>query len=196
MSRFLRRDQAGWLCRPRHRGRPWIIGRACSASARSSTTSRCRSRTTGTGARAIEPHNSVALANSGPLQVELIQTRNDVPSMYRDFTQAGHTRPAACRLLDRRLTMPILARLMAQGFNPVMSGEVGERGRFVYFDTEYHPGHRDRAVGSRRAEGQDVPADPRGLRRLGRQGPGPSVPRSRPSSEARRCRTSHSRRPI
>ncbi|MCH3703152.1 VOC family protein, partial [Campylobacter lari] len=31
-----------------------------------------------------EPHNSVALANSGFVQVELIQTRNDVPSMYRD----------------------------------------------------------------------------------------------------------------
>ena len=33
-----------------------------------------------------------------------------------------------------------LARLTGQGFRPVMSGEVGERGRFVYFDTEYHPG--------------------------------------------------------
>ena len=33
----------------------------------------------------------MALANSGPLQIELIQTRNDVPSMYRDFLQAGHT---------------------------------------------------------------------------------------------------------
>jgi hypothetical protein len=38
-----------------------------------------------------EPHNSVALANSGFVQVELIQTRNDVPSMYRDFLQAGRT---------------------------------------------------------------------------------------------------------
>ena len=37
-----------------------------------------------------EVHNSVALANSGPLQMELIQTRNDAPSMYRDFMQAGH----------------------------------------------------------------------------------------------------------
>jgi Glyoxalase/Bleomycin resistance protein/Dioxygenase superfamily len=36
-----------------------------------------------------EPHNSVALANSGDLQIELLQTRNDVPSMYRDFLQAG-----------------------------------------------------------------------------------------------------------
>jgi catechol 2,3-dioxygenase-like lactoylglutathione lyase family enzyme len=40
---------------------------------------------------AHEPHNSVALANSGFVQVELIQTRNDVPSMYRDFLRAGRT---------------------------------------------------------------------------------------------------------
>jgi Glyoxalase/Bleomycin resistance protein/Dioxygenase superfamily len=32
-----------------------------------------------------EPHNSVALANAGGLQIELLQIRNDVPSMYRDF---------------------------------------------------------------------------------------------------------------
>jgi hypothetical protein len=31
--------------------------------------------------QSYEPHNSVALANSGPLQIELIQCRNDVPSM-------------------------------------------------------------------------------------------------------------------
>ena len=33
---------------------------------------------------------SIALANSGALQIELIQPRNDVPSMYRDFLAAGH----------------------------------------------------------------------------------------------------------
>ena len=32
---------------------------------------------------------SVALANSGSLQIELIQQRNDEPSMVRDFLQAG-----------------------------------------------------------------------------------------------------------
>src|SRR6185437_13050881 len=31
---------------------------------------------------------SVALANSGPLQIELIQQRNDAPSMYKDFLDA------------------------------------------------------------------------------------------------------------
>ena len=32
---------------------------------------------------------SIALANSGSLQIELIQQRNDAPSMYRDFLAAG-----------------------------------------------------------------------------------------------------------
>lgn len=88
---------------------------------------------------AHEPHNSVALANSGYVQVELIQTRNDVPSMYRDFLQAGRTglQHVAYWTADYDAD---LARLTTQGFKPVMSGEVGERGRFIYFDTEYHPG--------------------------------------------------------
>ena len=86
-----------------------------------------------------EPHNSVALANSGSLQIELIQTRNDVPSMYRDFRQAGNfglqhiAYWTDCYDAD-------LERLIAQGMKPVMGGEVGERGRFIYFDTEFHPG--------------------------------------------------------
>jgi hypothetical protein len=86
-----------------------------------------------------EPHNSVALANSGPLQIELIQCRNDVPSMYRDFTAAGHTGlqhvASWTECYDHDL-----ARLTSRGFEPVMSGEVGERGRFVYFETRSHPG--------------------------------------------------------
>ena len=86
-----------------------------------------------------EPHNSVALANSGYVQVELIQTRNDVPSMYRDFLRAGRTglQHVAYWTSDYDAD---LERLTAEGFKAVMSGEVGERGRFVYFDTEYHPG--------------------------------------------------------
>jgi hypothetical protein len=86
-----------------------------------------------------EPHNSVALANSGFVQVELIQCRNDVPSMYRDFLQAGHTGLQHVAYWTESYDQD-LERLLAQGFSPVMNGEVGERGRFVYFDTEYHPG--------------------------------------------------------
>jgi catechol 2,3-dioxygenase-like lactoylglutathione lyase family enzyme len=86
-----------------------------------------------------EPHNSVALANSGPLQLELIQTRNDVPSMYRDFLRAGRTGLQHVAYWTEDFDAD-LARLAAHGLAPVMSGEVGERGRFVYFDTEFHPG--------------------------------------------------------
>ena len=86
-----------------------------------------------------EPHNSVALANSGFVQVELIQTRNDVPSMYRDFLRAGRTGLQHVAYWTENYDAD-LERLLAQGFKPKMSGEVGERGRFIYFDTEYHPG--------------------------------------------------------
>jgi len=33
---------------------------------------------------------SIALANSGEVQLELIQQRDDAPSLYRDFLAAGH----------------------------------------------------------------------------------------------------------
>ena len=33
-----------------------------------------------------------------------------------------------------------MVRLAERGLQPCMGGEVGARGRFVYFDTEYHPG--------------------------------------------------------
>ena len=33
---------------------------------------------------------SVALGNTGDLQIELIQQRNDAPSIYLDFLEAGH----------------------------------------------------------------------------------------------------------
>jgi hypothetical protein len=33
---------------------------------------------------------SIALANSGDLQIELIQQRNDAPSLYKEFLDAGH----------------------------------------------------------------------------------------------------------
>ena len=89
--------------------------------------------------QSYEPHNSVALANSGFVQVELIQTRNDVPSMYRDFLRAGRTGLQHVAYWTENYDAD-LERLLAQGFKPKMSGEVGERGRFIYFDTEYHPG--------------------------------------------------------
>jgi hypothetical protein len=82
---------------------------------------------------------SVALANSGPLQIELIQQRNDAPSMYRDFLAAG--RPGLQHVACWTTNFDDdLARLTARGLSIGMQGEVGRNGRYVYFETEMHPG--------------------------------------------------------
>jgi len=80
-----------------------------------------------------EPHNSVALANAGGLQIELLQTRNDVPSMYRDFLRAGHQGVQHVAYWTEHFDAD-LARAQAAGFEVCMGGEVGENGRFVYFE--------------------------------------------------------------
>ena len=54
------------------------------------------------------PITSVALANSGPVQVELIQQRNDAPTMYRDFVKAkGSGLPVSYT----HLTLPTILRV-------------------------------------------------------------------------------------
>lgn len=85
------------------------------------------------------PLTSVALANSGPLQVELIQPRNDAPSFYNDFLAAGHVGAQHVAYWTTNFEAD-LARLTAQGLKVAMQGEVGKNGRYVYFDTEGHPG--------------------------------------------------------
>jgi hypothetical protein len=89
--------------------------------------------------QAYEPHNSVALANAGGVQVELIQTRNDAPSMYRDFQHGGRSGLQHVAYWTEDYDRD-LARLTGLGWTVAMQGEVGERGRFCYFDTEFHPG--------------------------------------------------------
>lgn len=83
--------------------------------------------------KAYEPHNSVALANAGSLQIELLQTRNDVPSMYRDFREAGHQGVQHVAYWTEDFDAD-LARAEAAGFRVCMGGEVGQNGRFVYFE--------------------------------------------------------------
>ena len=85
------------------------------------------------------PVTSVALANSGAVQVELIQQRNDAPTMYRDFVRAKGSRLQHVAYWTQNFDAD-MARLAARGFKVGMGGEVGARGRFVYFETEYHPG--------------------------------------------------------
>lgn len=82
---------------------------------------------------------SVALANSGPLQIELIQQRNDAPSMYKAFLDAGRTGLQHLAYWTETFDEDV-ARHVAHGLKVGMSGEVGERGRYVYYETETHPG--------------------------------------------------------
>jgi catechol 2,3-dioxygenase-like lactoylglutathione lyase family enzyme len=82
---------------------------------------------------------SIALANSGPLQIELIQQRNDAPSMYRDFSEAGREGLQHIAYWTETFDAD-LARHEADGFRVGQSGRIGEGGRFVYFESDAHPG--------------------------------------------------------
>lgn len=83
---------------------------------------------------------SIALGNTGDLQIELIQQRNDAPSMYTDFLNAG--REGLQHMSYWTTTyQDAYDRALARGFKVGQEGQIGgEQGRFVYFDTEAHPG--------------------------------------------------------
>lgn len=83
---------------------------------------------------------SVALANSGDLQIELIQQTNDAPSMYREFLAAGREglQHVAYWTTDYQA---LHDRALSLGYRVGHEGQIGgEKGRFAYFDTEAHPG--------------------------------------------------------
>ena len=82
---------------------------------------------------------SIALSNSGPLQVELIQQHNDAPSMYRDFLDAGHEGLQHVAYWTDAFDS-VLERALAAGFEVGHSGQFGPDGRFVYFANQGHPG--------------------------------------------------------
>lgn len=81
---------------------------------------------------------SLALANSGRLQIELIQQHNDAPSMYRDFLAAGREGLQHVGTLTEQMDAD-MERLRRAGYQIAQSGSVG-RGRFAYYETEAHPG--------------------------------------------------------
>ncbi len=90
------------------------------------------------GARHDDIHLSIALANSGDVQLELIQQRCATPSMGRDFLAAGHEGMQHWSSwptdYDARLT-----RALANGYSIGQQGD-SARGRFVYLWNEGHPG--------------------------------------------------------
>jgi hypothetical protein len=82
---------------------------------------------------------SVALANSGFIQMELVQQRNRAPSMYLDFLDAGRTGVQHFAYWTTTFD-DHMARALAAGMTVGMEGQVGANGRYAYFDTDFHPG--------------------------------------------------------
>ncbi len=89
---------------------------------------------------ASEAEVSIALANTGDLQIELIQQRNEAPSMYRDFLGAGREGLQHMSYWTRDYQRDF-DRFVSLGYRVGQEGQIGgPDGRFAYFDTEAHPG--------------------------------------------------------
>jgi len=91
------------------------------------------------GKRYDDIHVSIGLANSGAMQIELIQQRSDHPSMYLDFLA---TNPRGG--LQHWSSWPenydeLYEQALKNGFVVGQEGNA-PRGRFVYFRNESHPG--------------------------------------------------------
>lgn len=83
---------------------------------------------------------SIALANSGDLQIELIQQTNDAPSLYKEFLDAGHEGLQHVAYWTKNY-QELYDKALAQGYKVGHEGQIGgEKGRFAYFDTQSHPG--------------------------------------------------------
>jgi hypothetical protein len=83
---------------------------------------------------------SIALANSGDLQIELIQQRNDAPSMYLDFLK-GHGEGLQHMSYWTTDYQALYDRAIASGFVVGHEGQIGgDKGRFAYFETVGHAG--------------------------------------------------------
>jgi Glyoxalase/Bleomycin resistance protein/Dioxygenase superfamily len=83
---------------------------------------------------------SIAVANSGDFQIELIQQRNDAPSLYREFLDAGREGLQHLAYWTRDY-QALYDRALSLGYKVGHEGQIGgAQGRFAYFDTQAHPG--------------------------------------------------------
>ena len=79
------------------------------------------------------PVVSIAFANSGDLQVELIVQEDDSPSVYREFLDAGHE--GLHHLAWWTDDFPATdARALDAGWQMVHAGDTGGMARFAYYD--------------------------------------------------------------
>ncbi|MFJ4655877.1 VOC family protein [Nocardia sp. NPDC088792] len=84
---------------------------------------------------------SVALANSGDLQIELIQPRNDAPSLYKEFLDSGREGLQHIAYWTDDF-QGLYDKALELGYTVGHEGSIGgEKGRFAYLDTEQTFGH-------------------------------------------------------
>jgi hypothetical protein len=83
---------------------------------------------------------SVAIANSGDIQIELIQPRNDAPSVYKDFLDSGRQGAQHIAYWSTNF-QELYDAAVAAGYTVAQEGSIGgEQGRFAYLDTEFDQG--------------------------------------------------------
>jgi len=82
---------------------------------------------------------AIALANTGPLQIELIQQHNDAPSLYRDFLAAGQEGLQHVAYWTENFAAE-RQRAIDLGFRVGHEGVTGAYGPFVYFESSGHHG--------------------------------------------------------
>lgn len=84
------------------------------------------------------PRLSIALANSGELQIELIQQRDDAPTLYRDTLLRNGEVAQHVAYWTRDRFDEFCAQLLSLGYVEGHAGRMGAtRGRYAYF---LHPG--------------------------------------------------------
>jgi hypothetical protein len=83
---------------------------------------------------------SVALANSGDVQIELIQQLNDASSMYKDFLDSGREGAQHIAYWTKDY-QTLYDHVLSRGYVVAQEGRIGgETGRFAYLDTETDAG--------------------------------------------------------
>jgi len=86
------------------------------------------------GKDSTPPALSIALANSGDLQIELIEQRDDAPSLYLDSLARGGEGAQHIAYWTVHQYDEYVARLLSMGYVEGHAGRMGaNRGRFGYF---------------------------------------------------------------
>ncbi|HEY5858347.1 MAG TPA: VOC family protein [Aldersonia sp.] len=80
----------------------------------------------------VLPKVSIAIANSGHTQIELIQLRNDTPSAWSDSLRVNGDGPQHIAYWTEQYD-DVHAELIAAGLTEAHQGRCGNRGRFSYF---------------------------------------------------------------